>query len=89
MVTGIGDGYLLQRMASELSGNTWNGPVCGICGVGYLGSHSCSGGITPSNLPMPAPVSAPSCQHCWCGDPGPYNGKPHVSCCMCATRKVQ
>lgn len=36
----------------------------------------------------PIPTAAPSCQHCWCGDPGPYNGKPHVSCCMCATRRV-
>lgn len=21
---------------------TWNGPICGICGARYLGSHTCS-----------------------------------------------
>jgi hypothetical protein len=36
----------------------------------------------------PSLVAAPSCQHCWCGDPGDFNGKQHESCCMCETRRV-
>lgn len=23
-------------------GTTWNGPLCGTCGKGYLGTHTCS-----------------------------------------------
>lgn len=84
MVVGIGDGAILHLMAREMS--IWNGPVCPLCGVGYLGSHTCSGGIPNTNLPKQA---ATACQHCWCGDPGPFNGKPHVSCCMCQTRRVK
>ena len=37
----------------------------------------------------PLPPAATSCQHCWCGDPGTINNKPHVSCCMCQTRRVK
>lgn len=62
-------------------GTSWNGPVCPLCGVRYLGSHACA-------MPQ-SPSPSRECQHCWCGDPGTINGKPHVSCCMCATRRVK
>jgi hypothetical protein len=89
MVTGIGDGYLLQRLANDLSrAYAWNGPVCSLCGVGYLGSHACTGGITPSNLPLPSPAPVAACQHCWCGETI-RNAKAHDECCMCHTRRIR
>lgn len=97
MVVGIGDSFVLQRMAQELSqqrpamygpfspydasAGTWNGPVCPLCGVRYLGAHACA--MHQQTAP------ARECRHCWCGEPGTFNGKPHVSCCMCQTRRVK
>lgn len=59
--------------------NVWGSVICPLCGAPSTGGHACA-------LAMPQPRRR--CEHCFCTDVM-YGVKPHVSCCMCFTRKLK
>lgn len=68
--------------SSGIQGVAWNGPVCHICGQGYLGVHDCD------LEPIPCPDNRPGCAVLHYGhkktppakrEPRPLVFKPFVS----------
>lgn len=43
---------------------------------------------TPFGIVTAPALSRRMCDHCFCGELI-YNGKPHLVCCMCGTRKLR
>lgn len=40
------------------------------------------------NIPLNTLQPNPPCEHCFCKDVD-VEGKPHIQCCMCSTRKLK
>lgn len=71
--------------------------TCPLCGNFLIGNHACGtvdygqGRYTAPQWVGPLPVAPQRpCDHCFCEEMLPYaSQKPHLACCMCATRKLK
>lgn len=79
-----GAGVTITTAGGSVNSNAYQCSVCGM--TVWMGQYHACGG-TPT-YPIQG-AARQACEHCWCGDGGIQNGKPHDACCMCDTRRVK